>query len=378
MTVPDLGIRPEMIDRPKQPIGPKVFRWVIFAAILIPAIWSAAGLDIDWPTINPFRWFGDWSFDFAWKWSYLIVVAIMFLLVYWLSHRIRWAIIAGAIVLVVPWFNIWNPDWFLFDIWNIVHRLAPPDLSPEAVQRALPKVMESIFIAWIGTMIGATFSFPLAFLAAKNMTPVWVNTGIRQVLNAIRAVPELLVAMLLIPITGLGPWTGAVALGLHSIGTLGKLSSEVVEGIDPGPVEAVAAVGGGRVSRVRFAVIPQVLPTIVAYWLYRFEINIRASAVLGVVGAGGVGAELVAQLKFRDFARAGTVMFLTIGAVLLVDTISARVRRRIISGEPEPSPLSNFLGRNRWQQALALLVIGVLAGVVVFLIRQLQVDVSIL
>ena len=242
----------------------------------------------------------------------------------------------------------------------------------------MPKVMESIFIAWIGTMIGATFSFPLAFLAAKNMTPTWVNTGIRQVLNGIRAVPELLVAMLLIPITGLGPWTGAVALGLHSIGTLGKLSSEVVEGIDPGPVEAVAAVGGGQVARVRFAVIPQVLPTIVAYWLYRFEINIRASAVLGVVGAGGVGAELVAQLRFRDFARAGTVMFLTIGAVLLVDTISARIRRRIISGEPEPSPLSNFLGRNRWQQALALLVIGVFAGVVVFLLRQLQVDISIL
>jgi phosphonate transport system permease protein len=378
MTVPDLGIRPEMIDRPKEPIGPKMFRWAIFVAILIPALWSASGLNLDWPTLNPFRWIGDWSIDLSLNPFYLIVVVGMFLLVYWLSQRWKWAAIATGIVLVMPMINIWNPDWFFFDVWNIVHRLAPPDLSPEAVQRALPKVMESIFIAWIGTMIGATFSFPLAFLAAKNMTPAWVNTGIRQVLNGIRAVPELLVAMLLIPITGLGPWTGAVALGLHSIGTLGKLSSEVVEGIDPGPVEAVAAVGGGQVSRVRFAVIPQVLPTIVAYWLYRFEINIRASAVLGVVGAGGVGAELVAQLKFRDFARAGTVMFLTIGAVLLVDTISARIRRRIISGEPEPSPLASFLGRNRWQQALALLVIGVLAGIIIFLLRQLQVDISIL
>jgi hypothetical protein len=116
----------------------------------------------------------------------------------------------------------------------------------------------------------------------------------------------------------------------------------------------------------------------VAYWLYRFEINIRASAVLGVVGAGGIGAELIAQLRFRDFARAGTVLFLTIGAVLIVDTISARLRRRIISGEPEPSPLTNFLGRNRWQQALALLVIGVFAGLVVLLLRQLQVDTSLL
>jgi len=378
MTVPDLGIRPDMIQRPKQPIGPKVFRWAIFAAILIPFIWSATGLNVDVPSLNPFRWVTDWELTLSWSWTYLLVVAAAALIVFWLSKNPLWSAITGLIVLAMPWLNIWNTDWFFFDVWHIVHRLAPPDLSPEAVQRAMPKVMESIFIAWIGTMIGATFSFPLAFMAAKNMTPPWVNTGIRQVLNGIRAIPELLVAMLLIPITGLGPWTGAVALGIHSIGTLGKLSSEVVEGIDPGPVEAVAAVGGGQLARIRFAVIPQVMPNIVAYWLFRFEINIRASAVLGVVGAGGVGAELIAQLKFRDFARAGTVLFLTIAAVLVVDTISGRVRRRIISGEPEPSPLSSFLGQNRWQQALALLVMGILAGAVVFLLRQLQVDISIL
>lgn len=378
MTVPDLGIRPDMIERPKQPMGPRVFRWIIFAVILIPAIWSAAGLGIDWPSINPFRWFGDWELTFSWSWPYLIFAVFMVLAVFWLSKRPVWSAAAGLLVLLMPLFNIWNPDWFLLDVWNIVHRLAPPELDPEAVQRAMPKVMESIFIAWVGTMIGAVFSFPLAFLAAKNMTPSWVNTSIRQVLNAIRAVPELLLAMILIPITGLGAWTGTLALGIHSIGTLGKLSSEVVEGIDPGPVEAVAAVGGGQIARIRFAVIPQVMPNIVAYWLYRFEINIRASAVLGVVGAGGIGAELVAQLNFRDFARAGTVLFLTIAAVLVVDTISGRLRRRIISGEPEPSPLTNFLGRNRWQQALALLMIGIAAFAVVFLLHQLQVETSIL
>jgi len=378
MTVPDLGIRPDMIERPKRPIGPTVFRWIIFALIIIPAIWSAAGLNIDWPSLNPFRGIGGWELTLQWNWLYLIAVALAVLMIFWLSKNPVWSAAAGAIVLVMPWINIWNPDWFFFDIWDIVRRLTFFDLSPEAVQRAMPRVMESIFIAWVGTMIGAAFSFPLAFMAAKNMTPPWVNTGIRQVLNAIRAVPELLVAMVLIPITGLGPWTGTMALGLHSIGTLGKLSSEVIEGIDEGPVEAVGAVGGGQIARIRFAVIPQVMPTIVAYWLYRFEINIRASAVLGVVGAGGVGAELIAQLRFRDFARAGTVLFLTIGAVLIVDTISARVRRRIISGDPEPSPLTNFLGRNRWQQALSLLVIGVLAGAVVFLLHQLQVDYSLL
>ena len=143
-------------------------------------------------------------------------------------------------------------------------------------------------------------------------------------------------------------------------------------------LDPVAAVGGGQIARIRFAVIPQVMPNILAYWLYRFEINIRASAVLGVVGAGGVGAELIAQLNFREFARAGTVLFLTIGAVLMVDTVSARLRRRIISGEPEPSPLATFLGANRWHQAAVLFVIGLAAGFVVFLLHQLQVDTSIL
>ena len=262
------------------------------------------------------------------------------------------------------------------DIWNIVHRLAPPDLTPEAVQRALPKVMESVFIAWIGTMIGAFFSFPLAFLAAKNLTHPGVSTGIRQILNAIRAVPELLVAMILIPVTGLGAWTGTLALGIHSIGTLGKLSSEVIEGIDQGPVEAVAAVGGGRVARVRFAVIPQVMPNIVAYWLYRFEINIRASAVLGVVGAGGIGAELVSQLRFHDFSRAGTVLFLTIATVLIIDTISARVRRRIISGHPEPGPIAAFGARRPWQQTLTALMAAAAVVFIVFLMIQLQTEIA--
>jgi phosphonate transport system permease protein len=153
--------------------------------------------------------------------------------------------------------------------------MVPPDMSPEAVQRALPKIMESLWIAWVGTIIGAFFSFFLAFAAATNVAPLWLSTAVRQVLNAIRAVPELLVAMVLIPVTGLGPWTGTLALGIHSIGTLGKLSSEVIEGSDAGPVEAISAAGGTKAQEMRFGVIPQVMPNIVAYWLYRFEINIR-------------------------------------------------------------------------------------------------------
>ena len=300
--------------RPRPPLRPRLVRWAITAAILVPTLWSVLGLQISW-------------------------------------DQVRTAPI---------------------DIWNVLKQLVPPDFSPEAIERALPKIMESLWIAWIGTIMGAFVSFFLGFLAATNVAPGWLSTVVRQVLSAIRAVPELLVAMVLIPVTGLGAWTGTLALGIHSIGTLGKLSSEVIEGIDKGPVEAVSAVGGTRGQEVRFGIVPQVMPTIVAYWLYRFEINIRASAVLGVVGAGGIGAELVAQLRFRDFARAGTVLFLTIAVVLLIDSISARVRRRIITGDAEPGPVAAFVSMPWWQRGLTLVATLAALAFTGFILNQLQ------
>lgn len=306
------------MGRPERPVWPRIIRWIVGIVILVPVVWSAIGLDV---SLNR--------------------------------------------LLSAPG-----------DILALLLNLAQPDLSAEAIQRALPKVMESFFIAWIGTMIGAALSFPLAFLAAKNVSSPLVTNPVRQVLNAIRAVPELLVAVALIPVTGVGPWTGTLALGIHSIGTLGKLSSEVIEGIDPGPVEAVAAVGGGPIARMRFAVVPQVMPNILAYWLYRFEINIRASAVLGAIGAGGIGRELISQLRFRDYGRAGTVLFLTIFAVLVVDTISARARRRIISGHREAGPVAAFIEAPLWRRGLMIVGIAAVLALVVFIAVQLQTDVQ--
>lgn len=304
--------------RPKPPLKPRLFRWGVSAVIITAALASAIGIEIS-------------------------------------MEQLRTA-----------------PA----DVWAVFSQMVPPDASPEAVGRALPKIMESLWIAWIGTMIGAAGSFFLAFAAATNIAPAWLATAVRQVLNAIRAIPELVVAMVLIPVTGLGAWTGTLAVGFHSVGSLGKLSSEVIEGIDQGPVEAVAAVGGTRLQQIRFGVIPQVMPNIVAYWLYRFEINIRASAVLGVVGAGGIGAELVAQLRFRDFARAGTVLFLTIAIVLFIDAISARVRRRIITGQPEPGPVALLKEMSWWQRVLAALVLAVVLALIVFILYQFQLSLA--
>jgi phosphonate transport system permease protein len=300
--------------RPEEPVGPKIFRWGITLAILIPLIWSASGLNVTWDR-----------------------------------------------VLSAP-----------ADIWNIVHRMVPPDLTPETVQRAMPKVMESLFIAWVGTIIAASISLPLAILAARNLTTKSSSFVIRQIFVLIRSVPELLLAMVLIPVTGLGPWTGVLAIGLHSIGTLGRLSSEVMEGIDPGPVEAIASSGAGRLSQIRYGVLPQVMPTITAYWLYRFEINIRASAVLGAVGVGGIGLELIQQLAFRNYARVGTVLFLTIAVVLAIDTVSARLRRRIITGNKEPGPVAIFLRAGLTQRVTMITVTVLIAVTVTFLLIQLQ------
>jgi phosphonate transport system permease protein len=199
---------------------------------------------------------------------------------------------------------------------------------------------------------------------------------IRPIFIIIRAVPELLLAMILIPVTGLGAWTGALALGIHSIGTLGKLSSEMIEGIDKGPVEAVGGVGGGWLTKVRFGVMPQVMPTILAYWLYRFEINIRASAVLGAIGAGGIGAELVAQMQFNNYARVGTVLFLTVIVVLTIDTVSARLRRRIISGNREPGPVAIFQSAGLGKRIAMALATAAGVYIVVFLMVQMQTPVT--
>ena len=259
---------------PKQPLNQRIFKYSLTSLIVVSAIWSASGLEITLDRI--------------------------------LNAPAQIATLVGA--------------------------MFPLDLSSEAFDRIIPKVFESLFIAWAGTVIGAIFSFPVSFLAAQNVAVGIVSRTTKQILNAIRAFPELILAFVFLPITGLGPFTGTLAVGIHSIGTLGKLSSEVIEGIDEGPLESIKSSGGSKLNELFFGVIPQVMPTITSYWLYRFEINLRASAVLGVVGAGGVGAELINQLRFRDFPRAGTVLVVTIVMVLIVDAISAAIRRRIIKG----------------------------------------------
>jgi len=207
----------------------------------------------------------------------------------------------------------------------------PPDWS--YVEIAAPAMVASIQMAWIGTLIGAILSLPLGFFGAKNISSGPVSNVVRVLLNAIRAFPEIVLAIVVfVPIAGLGPVGGALAIGVHSIGTLGKLTAEAIESVDRGPIEAVRATGARSLQVQRWGVLPQVLPEIIAFWLYRFEINLRAAAVLGIVGAGGIGAVLSNTLAYRRFDKAGMAIIVVVLATIAVDYISGTIRRRIIEG----------------------------------------------
>ncbi len=255
-------------------------------------------------------------------------------------------IATGLLVLVVAW-AVLTVDVKIENLPSLPAALARIfgrmflEPSPEwsYFGEAFGSMMESVQIAWLGTIIGAILSLPLAFFGAKNITSRLISNVVRQLLNAIRAIPEILVAVVVfIPMVGLGAFPGMLAIGVHSVGTLGKLSAEVIEGINPGPVEAVRAAGGRPLQIQRWGVLPQVLPEIVAFWLYRFEINIRASAILGAVGAGGVGEALVQSLIYRRYDRAGMLIIVIIVVTILIDTASGWVRRRIISGGDGAKP----------------------------------------
>ena len=249
----------------------------------------------------------------------------------------RWVSTALAVALV--WWSATGLDakWSRLleapaDMWTLGHVMFN-SMEVSKIPELLSAMWESIAIAWLGTIIAAIFAVPLSFLAAENLVGKPVAWMTRQVFNLLRAIPEIILALAFIPIFGLRPMAGVLAIGVGSIGTLGKLFYEIIEGINKGPLEAADAVGASRLQRLRWGVLPQVTPEITSFLLYRFEVNIRASAVLGLVGAGGIGSDLAEALKFKDFGTAGLGLIIVVLGTICVDTISGAVRRRIVSGK---------------------------------------------
>jgi len=214
------------------------------------------------------------------------------------------------------------------DFFRFFGRMAP---DWTALPQIWPKLLETIQIAYVATVVGTLIAMPLIFLASRNTSidPVtmWVS---RTLLTILRSVPDLLWAALFVAVLGLGSLPGVVALTFFSIGVLAKLGSETVESIDPGPLEALRAAGAGRNRTILFAVVPQVAATMVSYILYVFEINVRASVVIGLVGAGGIGQLLNNYLSWRDYTGVGALIAVIFAIVLLIDGFSVWARTKLI------------------------------------------------
>lgn len=206
----------------------------------------------------------------------------------------------------------------------------PPDWSKFG--EAISAMLLSVQMAWIGTLIGIVISFPLSFLATAGISSRFASWPLRFIFAVIRAVPEVVIAILILSVTGLTPFTGALALGIGSIGTLGKWGYESFEGVDPGPLEAVRSAGGSRWDLMRWGIWPSAQPEVLSFWLYRFEINVRASAILGLIGAGGIGKMLQDNVQFRNWDAVGMLLIVVIVITVLIDQLSGAVRRRIVDG----------------------------------------------
>jgi phosphonate transport system permease protein len=204
----------------------------------------------------------------------------------------------------------------------------PPDFHDWRIY--VSEMLVTVHIAIWGTVLALAAAVPMGLLSASNITPVWVHQPVRRMMDACRAINEMVFAMLFIVAVGLGPFAGVLALAVHTTGTLAKLFSEAVEAIDPRPVEGIRATGAHTLVEVVYGVIPQVLPLWLSFTLYRFESNVRSASVVGMVGAGGIGVVLYEVIRSFQYAQTCAVLLILVASVTMIDVASAWMRKRVI------------------------------------------------
>ncbi|MGN4420097.1 phosphonate ABC transporter, permease protein PhnE [Bacillus cereus group sp. MYBK249-1] len=214
------------------------------------------------------------------------------------------------------------------NIMDLLKEMVPPDWS--YFQVITTAMLDTIRMAIIGTTLGAILAIPLALFAASNVfTSTFLYSPARLILNFIRTIPDLLLAAIFVAIFGIGPLPGILALTFFSIGLVAKLLYESIESIDPGPLEAMTAVGANKVQWIVYGVIPQVKAHFVSYVLYTFEVNVRAAAVLGLVGAGGIGLYYDRTLGFLQYQQTASIIIYTLVVVLVIDYVSTLLREKL-------------------------------------------------
>ena len=243
-----------------------------------------------------------------------------------LATHLAW----GVLYLILMW-SWQGADMRPLDLWRDSSNMAvfakdffPPNFHDWRIY--LAEMAITIHIAIWGTVLAILCAIPFGLLSAGNIAPKWAVQPVRRLMDACRAINEMVFAMLFIVAVGLGPFAGVLALWVHTTGVLAKLFAEAVEAIDPRPVEGVRATGASALEEIIYGVIPQVLPLWISYSLYRFESNVRSASVVGMVGAGGIGVILHEAIRGFDYAETSAVLLIIIVCVTLIDLLSSRIR----------------------------------------------------
>jgi phosphonate transport system permease protein len=262
-----------------------------------------------------------------------------------------WVVVAGIIALIIWSANGTGADLRVFlyrDAWfqmgTFVSGLFPPDLSAKFLRGTLWSGVETMALSLMGTVLAVLIALPLGIVSSRTVLgsihsdadrrlqpgarllraiPYWGST---LGLNLLRSIPELFWALIFILAVGLGPFAGVLALGFHTGGVLGKLFSEVIEDVNPQPIEALQGTGASTAAVLAYGIFPLALPQLVSYTLYRWEVNIRAAAIIGVVGAGGIGRDIYVAISLFHYQQLLTLLLMTLIIVTLVDYLSAWVR----------------------------------------------------
>ena len=247
--------------------------------------------------------------------------------------RTAWTAAAwGGLALALLW--SWGPaemgrwPFLITDADNMAEYasgFARPDFADWRTY--LREMVVTIQIALWGTFLAIVLAVPFGILSAGNMAPWWVRQPVRRLMDLFRAIHEIVFAVLFVVAVGLGPFAGVMALFVHTTGILAKLFSEAVEAIDPRPVEGIRATGASKVQEVVYGVVPQVLPLWMSYALYRFESNVRAATVLGIIGAGGIGQVMFEAIRGFYYAESAAILVVVIATVTLTDLLSQTLRR---------------------------------------------------
>jgi phosphonate transport system permease protein len=254
----------------------------------------------------------------------------------WRHRRVVMRLALGAVTIVVLWLSAarirLNAKGLVEGIPNMIDflgRMFPPDLS--FLSLLIDPALETVQIAAWGTTLAVFASAPLALLAAHNTTPyVGVYIATRVFLNLLRSINELIYALILVSAVGLGPFPGVLAIALHATGMLAKFVGEEIEHVDRGQVEALQAAGAGRTQTIMFAILPQIIPAVVGYILYRFDVSIRSATVLGLVGAGGLGFSLIKTMKLFKYHETAACILVIIVLIWTADWMSGHLRKKLL------------------------------------------------